>query len=296
MNKRILWGHLMTLVTVIIWGTTFVSTKALLSELKPVEIMFFRFVLAYAALWIVYPQAEKPRGWRDELLFFASGLCGVTLYFLTENIALSYTLASNVGLIIAAAPIFTAILAHFLTRDERMGKHLILGFILAFGGVFLIMLNGAHTLQISPLGDGLALAATLCWAGYCILLRKLGDRYHQIYLTRKIFFYGLLTMAPVFLLSYQAGSAAKLFQPWILGNIVFLGLAGSTLGYVLWNIAIQFLGAIKTSHYLYLIPFVTVLTARVALGERITTIAMVGACFILAGVYIAERGLIFAKE
>jgi drug/metabolite transporter (DMT)-like permease len=290
MNKNLLWGHLLALATVIIWGTTFVATKVLLRELQPVDIMFYRFALAYAVLFILYPKVERVQSWREEGLFFAAGLSGVTLYFLAENMALDYTLASNVGLIIAAAPIFTAILAHFGTRDEKLQKKIILGFCFAFAGVFLVMFNGNIVLAVSPRGDFLALAAALCWAGYCVLLKKMGDRYHRIYLTRKIFFYGLVTMTPVFLICYQPGSAAKLATPHVIGNILFLGLAGSSLGYVLWNMAVQLLGAVKTSHYLYLVPFVTVLTARVILREELTLMAVAGACFILLGVYVAERG------
>lgn len=97
-------AHVATLLTIIIWGTTFISTKVLLRDFSPLEVLIFRFLIGYAVLWIVYPRFVPVRRWKEELLFAAAGLCGVTLYFLMENIALTYTYASNVGIIVSVAP------------------------------------------------------------------------------------------------------------------------------------------------------------------------------------------------
>lgn len=122
-------GHLAAVFTVILWGTTFISTKVLLTGFQPVEILFFRFVLGLAALTAVCPKRIKGTTWRQELTFAAAGLCGVTLYFLAENMALTYTTASNVGVIVSAAPLFTAILARFVWKDgERLNGSFFLGF------------------------------------------------------------------------------------------------------------------------------------------------------------------------
>ena len=114
MKNETALGHVLTLMTIIIWGTTFVSTKVLLEAFTPIEILFFRFTLGYLSLWAIYPRKGTYGTLRQELLFAAAGLCGVTLYFLLENIALTYTFASNVGVIISIAPFFTAFLANWL--------------------------------------------------------------------------------------------------------------------------------------------------------------------------------------
>ena len=101
MKNETALGHVLTLMTIIIWGTTFVSTKVLLEAFTPIEILFFRFTLGYLSLWAIYPRKGTYGTLRQELLFAAAGLCGVTLYFLLENIALTYTFASNVGDILA---------------------------------------------------------------------------------------------------------------------------------------------------------------------------------------------------
>ncbi len=89
MKNETALGHVLTLMTIIIWGTTFVSTKVLLEAFTPIEILFFRFTLGYLSLWAIYPRKGTYGTLRQELLFAAAGLCGVTLYFLLENIALN---------------------------------------------------------------------------------------------------------------------------------------------------------------------------------------------------------------
>ena len=109
MNKKAT-GHLAALVTILIWGTTFISTKVLLVDFEPIEILFFRFIMGFLALLIVYPRRMKKTTKRQEAVFAAAGLCGICLYYLLENIALTYTMASNVGVIISIAPFFLSLI------------------------------------------------------------------------------------------------------------------------------------------------------------------------------------------
>ena len=109
MGNKKTFGHLAALLTIVIWGTTFISTKILLVDFKPVEILFFRFVMGFVILLAISPKRLKTKSRKEELTFVLAGLCGICLYYLLENIALTYTLASNVGVIISVAPFFTAI-------------------------------------------------------------------------------------------------------------------------------------------------------------------------------------------
>ena len=110
MEHKIGSGHGAALMTVILWGTTFISTKVLLVDFQPVEILFFRFIIGFAALFLISPRRLKVKEKKQEITFMLAGLTGICLYYLLENMALTYTLASNVGVIISAAPFFTAIL------------------------------------------------------------------------------------------------------------------------------------------------------------------------------------------
>ena len=179
--------YIIAVAVITVWSTTFVSTKILLHSLSPEEIMFYRHVLAYLVLLAAYPHRHPSGGFREELLFAGAGIFGSTLYFLTENYALKYSMASNVGLLLATTPMLTAIVARFLTTREPFNRQLAAGFCIAFLGVFLVIFNGHFILKLHPIGDFLAIAAALSWAFYSTLVKKIGNRYNGIYITRKIF-------------------------------------------------------------------------------------------------------------
>lgn len=119
MKNKKLFLNLLALITVIIWGTTFISSKILLNTLTPLEVMFYRFVIAYVLLLLLHPKFHKVKSLKEEVLFLISGITGGSLYFLTENTAVKISQVSNVGLIVATAPIITALLAHFFTKGEK---------------------------------------------------------------------------------------------------------------------------------------------------------------------------------
>ncbi len=282
----------MALAAVVLWGTTFVSTKTLLGHgLTPADIMFYRFLQAYIIMWFFSPHFHWPKNLKDELLFIGAGICGGSLYFLTENSALKLTLASNVALLVGTAPILTVLLSRFLLKTGRLRHNLIIGSLVALFGVACVVYNGSVILQIHPVGDLLSLTAAVTWALYNIFLKKLDGKYDTLYITRKIFFYGVLTLSPVFLIRPLTTDIALLTQPAVLGNLLFLGLVASLFCYVIWNRAVKQLGTIATSNYIYIVPLVTMLSSALILKEQITPMALTGAVLILGGVYVAENGL-----
>ena len=282
----------MALAAVVLWGTTFVSTKTLLGHgLTPADIMFYRFLQAYIIMWFFSPHFHWPKNLKDELLFIGAGICGGSLYFLTENSALKLTLASNVALLVGTAPILTVLLSRFLLKTGRLRHNLIIGSLVALFGVACVVYNGSVILQIHPVGDLLSLTAAVTWALYNIFLKKLDGKYDTLYITRKIFFYGVLTLSPVFLIHPLTTDIALLTQPAVLGNLLFLGLVASLFCYVIWNRAVKQLGTIATSNYIYIVPLVTMLSSALILKEQITPMASTGAVLILGGVYVAENGL-----
>lgn len=226
---------------------------------------------------------------RDELLLAAAGLTGGSFYFLTENIALEYAPASNVSLIVCTAPVWTALLLSLVYRSERMTRRQTAGCALAFVGVVLVVLNGRFVLHLSPRGDLLALSAALLWMLYSLVIKRLGDRLPVAYITRKVFFYGIVTILPWFAWEPFDLPAATLRHPAVWGNLLFLGVVASLLCYVLWNAAMTRLGAVRTTNYIYLNPLVTMLTAALVIDERITPAALCGAALILSGMWLAER-------
>ena len=288
-NKNILYSAL-ALFTTIIWGVTFVSTKIIINNgMSPVDIFFYRFLLAYVAIWFFSPRKLLADSRKDELLLFFAGITGGSLYFLAENTALGITLASNVSLIICTTPIITALLSHMFVKGERLKKQLIYGSIIALVGVACVVFNGNFILKITPLGDVLTIIAAAMWGFYNIILKRLDKQYPILFITRKVFFYGLITILPVYCFSPLCTDPSVLLKPAVFGNLLFLGLIASMLCYFLWNLAVKYLGAIHASNYLYFIPIVTLITSYIVIDEKITPIAIVGASLILAGVYLVQR-------
>lgn len=288
-RKEEITGHLFALITIFIWGTTFISTKILLEAFSPIEILFLRFTIGFVVLLAVYPHRLKIKEKKQELYFAAAGLCGVTLYYLLENIALTYTFASNVGVIISVAPFFTAIFAHLFLDGEKLRAQFFIGFAVAVVGISLISFNGSSNLQLNPLGDIFAVLAAVVWAAYSILTKKIsGFHYNTIQSTRKIFFYGLMFMIPALFIFGFKPNIHQMTQPVNLFNILFLGLGASALCFVTWNSAVKILGAVKTSVYIYMVPVITVVTSVIVLSETITGIMVFGILLTLAGLFISE--------
>ncbi len=289
MENRRIAGHLAALFTIIIWGTTFISTKVLLVDFKPVEILFFRFVMGFAALFLVCPHCMKGVGRRQELTFALAGLSGICLYYLLENIALTYTMASNVGVIISVAPFFTAILSRlFLKSEGKLRANFFIGFVVAMAGVALISFNGSQ-MELNPMGDLLAVLAAFVWACYSILTKKISSfGYPVILTTRRTFFYGILFMVPaLFLFDVEMGLERFADVAYLL-NILYLGLGASALCFVTWNLAVKALGAVKTSVYIYMVPVITVVTSVLVLKEPVTWVSLMGTVLAVAGLFLSE--------
>lgn len=289
-------GHLLALITIIIWGTTFVATKTLLRDYDALQIMLLRFSLAWVVLLLLTRKIERPKNLKEEAGIFALSLSGVSLYYFFENTALTYTLASNVSILLAAAPIFTAILAHFFTKDEKLSARIWAGFGIAIAGVVLVVFNGTYVLKLNPLGDALSLLAALSWGVYSVLLKSYVSRYNGLELTRRMAFYAILLTAPFALWNKGLPPLAPLLKGENLFCLLFLGILGSALCYAAWNKAIERIGLVNTNNYIYLNPFVTMVAAAVVLDEQITGAGVVGAVLIVGGIFVSEYtgGSLFA--
>ncbi|MDR0796971.1 MAG: DMT family transporter [Tannerella sp.] len=282
--------HLIAFIIIMIWGTTFISTKVLLlNGLSPEDIFLYRFVLAYSGIWFLGKNRLFANSWKDEITFILLGIAGGSVYFLTENYAIQITQASNVSLIVCAAPLLTAILSHIFLKGERLSRRLIQGSFLALLGVAFVVFNGKFVLRLNPLGDLLSFCAALSWAFYTILLKQVSNRYPISFITRKVFIYGILTILPVFMFRPLTTDIRILSKPVVYLNILFLGVAASLFCYFFWNVAVKNLGAIKTTNYVYIIPIITLIASSMVLSETITVFAIAGMFFILSGVIWVEK-------
>ncbi|ULQ58731.1 DMT family transporter [Brucepastera parasyntrophica] len=280
---------LLAFLTVIVWSATFICTKILLTAFSPIEILLYRFFLAYILMFAVYPRVHKPESLKTEAMIFFAGLSGGTLYFLCENFALNFSLASNVALIVATAPILTAVCAHFFLKNEKLTRFTVLGGVIAFIGVALVIFNGKFVLNLNPLGDILALLSSVSWAVYSILIKKLDSRYSFYYITRKIFFWTLVTVLPFLFIFPVRFDFSPLLDWKITVNLLILSVFASCGAYVAWNKVISVFGATRANNFIYFIPLLTLIESAIILSEPLTFYALLGAVFIVGGVYITGR-------
>ena len=286
--------HLVAFLVVAIWGVTFVFTKLLLmAGLTAAQIFVLRFIMAYLLL-LVYTLVRKQfrlfaSSWQHELLMVALGITGGSLYFLMENSAMIYTTTTNTSLIVCLCPLFAALLVALFYRSMRLHGIQIAGTVMAAIGVIIVVLNGRFVLHLSPLGDTLAFGACLCWAFYSLLMIPAGQHYDTLFITRKVFFYGLLSMIPYFLIYSDLPSLSVVLRPDVLANLLFLGCIASMLCYLAWNWVIKKLGAVIVTNYVYFNPVTTVIFAWLILSERITIYFLIGTLLILTGMYLCNK-------
>ena len=177
-------------------------------------------------------------------------------------------------------------------REQPVRKatpRLIAGSLMAVCGVAIVIFNGHFVLHLNPLGDFLALVAASSWAIYSMLMKWATQRYNSVFITRKVFFYGLVTILPVFAIHPWDYPLARMAQPVIWMNVLFLGIIASFACYALWTWAIGRIGALTTSNYVYLNPIATVVVSAIFLNVPMTAMAFIGSALILLGVYIANK-------
>jgi len=288
LNRKQILGHIMAVFTVIVWGITFVFSKKLLQFLTPEQLMVLRFGIAYVVLWILHPKWEKTT-WKDELIYLIMGFIGNTCYFMTENNALNYTYAANVSIIVAAAPIFTAILAHFFVKGEKLTKWAFIGFGVAILGVVLVVMGGQFLFELNPVGDILSIGAALSWAIYSVFLKRQTGKANNFTIMRKVMFYGMLTGIPVVIIQGAEYPLDQLFTWDAIGSLLFFGVLGSGICYVLWGESAKHIGIVVTNNYIYAIPFVTVIASWLALDEPLHWTSIIGAVLIVGGIILASR-------
>ena len=224
---------------------------------------------------------------KQEFYIALAGLSGICFYYLLENIALTYTYASNVSVICCCAPFFIAILSMFFL-NKKFGIKFFIGFIISIAGIAVISFNGTK-IHLNPLGDLLALTASVTWAIYSLTIKKISSfGFPTLLITRKTFVYGIIFMIPMLFLFDFHFDLARFSKPLNITNILFLGFIASALCFAVWNKAIKILGAVKCTLYIYLMPIITVIFSILILKENVTPLLLTGTTLTLLGLILSE--------
>ncbi len=290
METRTATAHLCALSAMLVWGTTLVSMKYLFGVLEPIELLFIRFCISYLILFLLHPHLHMDSlSWKREGLFALTGLIGVTAYYMFESYAVTLTLSANVAIIVAMAPLFTALFSK-LFGGAKLGRGFFIGFMFAICGVALVEFNGNVVLSLSPKGDLLALVAAVCWAAYSMLLLKVDHLgLPLLYSTRRIFFYGIIGLLPCLPFTGFSVSLSDFASLPVLLNVLYLSVIASACCYIIWNHAVVVLGDGVSIVYIYLLPLISMVAGNLVFDEPITWMGVLGAGLIICGLAVSQR-------
>lgn len=292
-STRNVMMNLAGFITITMWGLSFISSKILLENgMGPVEIYLYRFALAYIIILIFSHKKLRCESWRDEGLFCLCGLTAGSIYFIAENTALEHTLVQNVSLLTSLSPLITTILVAIMYTGEKPGRGMFIGSVIAFVGVVCVIFNSPTEeggFEFHPIGDILSLAAAFSWSVYSLILRRLSANYDSWFMTRKTFFYGILTALPFLCFSPSLNNPITLLSnSSVVFNLLFLGIGASLIAYILWSMTVKYLGAVRANNFLYFQMIVTLIASHLILGEEITAIGCLGCLLIIGGLWLGD--------
>ena len=281
------------LFTAFVWGTTFVASKAVLvAGLSPIALALARFVVAYAVLAVlsrILCVRAIPFRWdKGELRLALLGLTSV-LYFVMEYAALPLVPSAEVGVLTSTVPIVTTALMVPLGK-ARVGWLYLLGSLIAMVGVTLVTgLLGGPWGRGAALGYAFTAGAVLFWAAYTVLLQDLAPCHHPIAISRRYFFYSVLSLLPFAVAGDDLSTFAAFADGSALLPTLYLGVVASGLCIWLWNVSVVRLGAVRTNSLLYLLTVVPVVASALFTNEQLTLMTWVGAALVMVGIIVADR-------
>jgi len=267
----------------LIWGGSFVAVKIGVEDIAPIMLAFLRFAIASPLMVLILAMRKKIAkiSIAEIPLLLIIALTGVTLLYILQFTGIKYTSATNAALLINTNVLFIAIFSWTFLK-EKMSHKKLLGIILAFVGAAIIILNGSLSISPSIKGDSLIILSAICWAIYSIVGKKMLKKYDAFTLTTYAFIIGTLLFIPFV---YKDISSIKItIKEWII--ILYLALLCSVFAYIAWYDALAKIDATKVAIFLNLIPLFAMLLAHLILNERITFFILIGAAFIIYGIYL----------
>lgn len=286
MEKRRLEGLVAVLVTVFIWGISFINIKIAVAVIGPMTLGFLRFAMASVLLWGMKHRlapASKVES-KDWPMMGWAGFVGVTLYFFFENNGVKMISAGSAAIIVAAIPIAT-LLSEALTERKPLTFRVMGCAVLSVIGV--VMVTGiAPVPGENPLGYWLMGGAVISWVAYCLISKGLFQRYSSLTITYYQTIVGTVLFIPFMVFETTQWSQVT---PVIWINVAILGIFASAIGFYLYLLAMDRMGVGMSSLYLNLIPIVTLLTGVLIMGETVSWGQGGGAALVIAAVLGASK-------
>ena len=287
------------LLVVLIWGLNFPIIKVPLAAMAPFTVNFFRFLVSISVLGVLWAVEARRRGrsftrvFRDQPWAISGlGLIGHLGYQVLFILGIARTGAGSAALIIAASPIWTALIGH-ASGVDRLRPPQWGGLLLSFVGVAAVVFAGEGQIDFSAeafVGNVMMLVGSIMWAIYTVLSRPimargadpLGFTFFSVLMAIPVLFaLGLVTLPAT---RWDAVTA------WTWLALLFSGGLSTGLAYYLWNIAIRRVGPSQTAIFSNLVPFVALVAAYVMLREPVRPAQLVGGLLIVGGLVVMRRG------
>jgi drug/metabolite transporter (DMT)-like permease len=275
------------LLTMTVWGSTFVVTKELIELWPPFTLAFVRVAIGTLVLLPLALSRHRREGRLPWTTILFMGLIGVALYYMAFNFAMLYTSASQGALVQSSIPAITALVAVVWLR-ERASSLRWLGIALSVVGVMIVFSGDSIGGSSSALlGNVLMFASVVCWGFYTSLAKRVAG-YDAIVITVCVTGAGSLMLLPLSV--YEIATVG--LQPlsvmgWV--GVLYLGGIASGLAYLLYNASLRYLDASEVGVYTNLIPVVGVLAGVIVLGEPLSPRAIIGGVVVMLGVWITSR-------
>ena len=290
-NKPLILGYLFALSATAIWSGNFIIARDLNESIPPISLAFWRWVVA---VLILTPFAYKKliTEWeilkKNSLYLSIVSFLGVTVFNTLIYIAGHTTTAINLSLISITFPVFIVLLSRIFYK-EAITMNKIIGILLVLVGVLILITKGEFSklLNLSfAIGDTWMLLAAIIFALYSILLRKKPTELSVPGFQLSTFILGLIFMLPFFI--WQTLSSPPIqFESKTVFSILYVGIFASLTAYILWNKAIEKIGASNAGMIYYTLPLFSGFLAYVFLNEAIGMNHLYSLLLILSGIVIA---------
>lgn len=276
------------IVAILVWASSFVYMKIAVAEFGPMLTVFLRMILASAVLFFFIPVFRKETYHKgDWKWFLALALCEPCLYFVFEGLALTYTTASEAGMITSLQPLMVAVAAYYLLK-EAVSKQLIVGCLVAVAGAILLSVTGEAS-ESAPnplLGNVLEFFAIGFAAAYSIVARRLMHRYSPLFLTGIQTFVGSVFFLPAVMLSGDTIPATVSWDGAM--AILFLAWGVNIIAFTCYNFSLGKMPASQAGAWLNLLPLACLFFGWLLLDETLTMLQYLGALIVLAGVIVSQ--------
>ena len=280
MNNKRISAISAAFVTMLFWGLSFIASKyALDAGVPPLTLAFLRYAILTPFIVLLTQLGGKKsmRVSRKDLLRIApSALLGITAYYYSEYTGLLHTSASIASVMLATIPLLTT-LTESIMYKKKISPAVWVGVLSSVGGVAMVAYapGGAGT----PFGFFMLLLTCMSWVAYIMTVRGVAADIEPLRLLSWQCVIALISLAP---LAYTERAKWAPLTPDIILVAAMLALICSGACYVLYNYALVKLGSIITSSMLNIIPVVSVIAGALLLGERLTTLQLLGGAVIIA--------------